>query len=215
MATPQLGIGSRLWMGLESIRFPLCEIVNKLGATRSRESTRYLRATDPYLIFTSPLFVRVRPLRGATHACLCTAACRCACANRASSFTTVGVHCTKRTKIDKVRGLGLRRAGKRKGRGSGGAHRRGTNTPSLRLLTHVARWGLLAQHRLCGNQPGRVKCFSLSFFDLRPFPFPLPLSLPADRCVPPSRAHLPLPMTLYPHRFPATPYGFYGRLDRS
>lgn len=65
------------------------------------------------------------------------------------------------------------------------AHGRGTNTGALRLLTHVARWGLLAQHRLCGNQPGRVKWFALSSFDPRPLPCSLSLARPPSTTLPP------------------------------
>lgn len=167
-ATPRPGIGSHRWMGLKSIRLPLREIVNKLGATRSRESTRYLRATDllplpPPCMYMCACFVAPH-----TRAVYRDSLVRM---RELSEITQRGRRTSYELNKDtRIRGWGLRRAGKRKGRGSGGGHRRGTNTPTLRLLTHVARWGLLAQHRLCGNQPGRVKCFSPSFFDLRPFP---------------------------------------------
>lgn len=174
-ATPRPGIGSHRWMGLKSIRLPLREIVNKLGATRSRESTRYLRATDllplpPPCMYMCACFVAPH-----TRAVYRDSLVRM---RELSEITQRGRRTSYELNKDtRIRGWGLRRAGKRKGRGSGGGHRRGTNTPTLRLLTHVARWGLLAQHRLCGNQPGRVKCFSPSFFDLRPFP-PAPSTSP-------------------------------------
>lgn len=174
-ATPRPGIGSHRWMGLKSIRLPLREIVNKLGATRSRESTRYLRATDllplpPPCMYMCACFVAPH-----TRAVYRDSLVRM---RELSEITQRGRRTSYELNKDtRIRGWGLRRAGKRKGRGSGGGHRRGTNTPTLRLLTHVARWGLLAQHRLCGNQPGRVKCFSPSFFDLRPFP-PAPSASP-------------------------------------
>lgn len=202
-ATPRPGIGSHRWMGLKSIRLPLREIVNKLGATRSRESTRYLRATDllplpPPCVYMCACFVAPH-----TRAVYRDSLARM---RESSEITQRGrrtsYELNKDTRIPRVRfAEGWKEKGSRVGRRTQTRDQH-TNVAFINARCTVGFAGTASAVR----QPARQGQVFLSIL-LRSSPFSsCPFNLSADRCVPPFCAYLlPPPRLCTPTLLPATP----------
>lgn len=93
--------------------------------------------------------------------------------------------CVARGGQRRTKAAGVRFAeglGKRKGRGSGGAHRRGTNTTPVAFINARCHGGVCWYSIGCAatSQAGSSVSLSPSFFDLRPFSFALPPSIPRN-----------------------------------